>query len=106
MPATKSPTSIKGIDKPSCSPTRYKFRGRGPLKIASSQWEVIAYGNDWVMTYFAKTLFTPAGLDLYVRTPATLSNDALDEITRQAAGAEGQVGQLAAKFFTVPVSEQ
>jgi len=46
------------------------------LKIASSHWEVLGYGAEeggWAVTYFAKTLFTPAGIDVYSREKGGLS---------------------------------
>ena len=50
----------------------WDWRGKGLLKVASSHWEVLAFGdepdgNQWIVTHFTKTLFTPAGLDIYSR---------------------------------------
>lgn len=37
--------------------------------IASSHWEVLGWGEKdgerWVVTWFAPSMFTPAGLDIY-----------------------------------------
>ena len=54
----------------------YNWRGKGWLKIASSHWEVLGYGEEdggWVVTFFEKTLFTPAGIDIYSRRKGGLS---------------------------------
>lgn len=44
-------------------------RGRGLLKVASSHWEVIGWGErdgeKWAVTWFAPSMFTPAGVDIY-----------------------------------------
>lgn len=67
----------------------WHWRGHGWLKIATSHWEVLGYGNheggDWVVTYFAKTLFTPAGVDIYSRAKEGLSESLLSEI-KEAMG--------------------
>lgn len=66
------PKSVKGIDTPD-GEGAWNWRGKGLLKIASSHWEVLGWGERdvlgekerWVVTWFAPSLFTPAGLDLY-----------------------------------------
>jgi len=63
----------------------FHWRGKGWLMVASSSWEILGYGtdeaaesqNDYVVTYFGKTLFTPAGLDIYTRTKNSLSETTL-----------------------------
>lgn len=69
--------SVHGIDTPNQSfPASYDWRGKGWLRIASSHWEVLGYGPEeggWAITYFAKTLFTPAGIDIYSREKGGLS---------------------------------
>lgn len=47
-----------------------------------SHWEVLGYGDgesgeQWVVTYFAKTLFTPAGIDIYSRRKEGLKEGTL-----------------------------
>lgn len=49
-------------------------------------------------------MFTPAGLDIYVRTPGAVSDDVLEEIAQQAVAVGGEVGELAKTFFRVAVS--
>jgi hypothetical protein len=84
----------------------YHWRGKGWLMIASSKWEILGYGdeqgtgNSWVVTYFAKTLFTPAGVDVYSRkgqlTPATL-----EDIKRALGELGGEVAGLAKDVFEI-----
>ncbi|KAL9618683.1 MAG: hypothetical protein Q9160_006650 [Pyrenula sp. 1 TL-2023] len=70
-------------------PGQYDWRGKGWLVIAGSHWEVLGWGTtateagevDWAVTYFAKTLFTPAGVDVYQRRAA-----------KAEGGEEGQGG--------------
>ena len=62
---------MRGVDTPHPShPAAYGWRGKGWLKIASSQWEVLGSGEEeggWAVTFFQKTLFTPIGIDVYAR---------------------------------------
>ena len=98
-----TPLPTPGSKKPGTGPGkaeegRYTWRGKGPLMVATSNWEVLGWGggggtgtergegttgtfrspatdadDQWVVTYFAKTLFTPAGIDIYSRKPEGLS---------------------------------
>ncbi|ETN39378.1 uncharacterized protein HMPREF1541_05601 [Cyphellophora europaea CBS 101466] len=56
--------TVRGVDSPDPHvAAAYNWRGRGWLKIASSHWEVLGWGEEeggWAVTFFAKTLFTPA----------------------------------------------
>jgi len=81
----------------------FKWRGTGLLKIASSKWQVLGYDvqEGWAVTMFEKTLFTPAGLDVYVRHPGALSKERMDEIIRNVQGLGGEAGALANGFFEV-----
>jgi hypothetical protein len=76
--------SVHGIDTPNQNfPGSYNWRGKGWLKIASSHWEVLGYGDEeggWAVTYFAKTLFTPAGIDVYARKKRGFSEGLLQRI--------------------------
>ncbi|KAJ9297507.1 hypothetical protein DTO271G3_4282 [Paecilomyces variotii] len=73
----------------------YHWRGKGWLMIASSKWEVLGYGSadgggmgvegqsvDWAVTYFAKTLFTPEGIDIYSRPSTKLPATLIEEIKK------------------------
>lgn len=114
-------TSIKrvhGVDKPFHVPNAapaesadaasmaYQWRGKGWLMIASSKWEILGFGdepgtgNSWVVTYFAKTLFTPAGVDFYSRK-GSLTPEMVESIKAAIAGLGGDVAKLAAGVFEV-----
>ena len=75
---------VKGIDKPDDAvESAYNWRGKGWLKIASSHWEVLGHGEQdggWIVTFFEKTLFTPAGIDIYARQQGGLSKQLIDQI--------------------------
>jgi hypothetical protein len=116
-----SVSTVRGIDKPfstitsgadtappeaSLASLGYNWRGRGWLVIASSKWEILGYGaetgteNDWVVTYFAKTLFTPAGLDFYSRK-GQLQSHTVEEIKGALQGLGGEVANMASAIFEV-----
>ena len=98
--------------------TRFKWRGKGWLKVASSRWQILGCSPrltlasessgpvdlPWVLTYFDKTLFTSAGLDIYARSPEGLPENLVDEIISKAKALGGDVGRLANTFFKVPTS--
>ena len=85
----------------------WNWRGTGWLAIASSHWEILGYGdtdggNQWALTYFAKTLFTPAGIDVYSRREEGLGQDLFQQIKQKLAETENdEVKELASKMFMV-----
>ncbi|KAK5108112.1 hypothetical protein LTR62_008766 [Meristemomyces frigidus] len=91
--------TIHGIDTLAPSSTAngardaWDWRGKGWLKIASSHWEVLGYGEEtgtgkkWVVTCFAATMFTPAGIDIYSQDAGGLGEKTLEEVK----GALGRV---------------
>lgn len=90
----------------------YNWRGKGWLMIASSQWEILGHGdeegggssNSWVVTYFAKTLFTPAGVDFYSRKGA-LKPETLESIKAGLEMLGGEIGKLAREIFEVKMDD-
>ncbi|KAI9795875.1 MAG: hypothetical protein M1835_005072 [Candelina submexicana] len=98
--------AVHGIDKASSKNSgAWNWRGKGWLTIASSHWEVLGYGNqgeEWVVTYFAKTLFTPAGIDIYARPQPKLSSEIVVQI-RKALGELPDTGlqELAGSIFEI-----
>lgn len=128
MDKNKSKVStVRGVDKPfSTTATAggsaseeelaswgYNWRGKGWLMIASSKWEILGYGaetssasatpdagNDWVVTYFAKTLFTPAGVDIYSRR-GQLQTETVTAIREAIKGLGGDVARLGGEVFEV-----
>jgi hypothetical protein len=70
--------------------------------IASSYWQFLGYSSSWAVTYFSKTLFTPAGIDIYVRDGENgLSEELYDEIMRKLAALGGNVGEISKGMFQV-----
>lgn len=86
-------------------------RGKGWLMIASSHWQLLGYrvlpytslaasasapptDPEFVVTYFAATLFTPAGLDIYARHPTALGDEYVDKLTRELVGLGGECERL------------
>jgi hypothetical protein len=64
--------------------------------IASSHWEILGYGGEeggdqWVVTYFAKTLFTPAGIDVYSRRKEGLGKEILEQVLAALKSVEDPV---------------
>ncbi|KAF2803259.1 uncharacterized protein BDZ99DRAFT_351139, partial [Mytilinidion resinicola] len=91
--------AVRGVDKIDASSGgwAYNWRGRGWLVIAGSRWE-------WVVTFFAKTLFTPAGLDLYSRGGKGLGEATVEGIKKSLAGVGDEVvRKLAEGLFVVKI---
>ncbi|RXK35024.1 hypothetical protein M231_07727 [Tremella mesenterica] len=73
------PSTVKGreILTPHTNGATFDWRGKGLLFFVSSHWEVLGYGKDeesslqWAVTFFSKTLFTPAGIDIYLRSTSS-----------------------------------
>ncbi|NTY02356.1 hypothetical protein [Deinococcus sp. JMULE3] len=61
---------IIGVDTP-FPDGGWAWRGVSLLtRFTVSRWRVLAAGDGWAITVFERTPFTPAGLDVYARTPA------------------------------------
>ena len=77
------------------------------LMMVSSHWEVLGYGDledehQWAVTYFSKTLFTPAGIDVYSRKKQGLPEVFLPAVKEALAGIEHEpVQKLAEEIFEV-----
>ena len=119
----------------------FDWKGKGWLFFVSSHWEVLGYGREdssnleWAVTCtsfsplpylfsqqhakrpeelmidFSKTLFTPSGIDIYIRsspsggsTPTTEQRqELLEKVIVAVQGCKvGGVGELAKKGFQVP----
>ncbi|KAJ4290301.1 hypothetical protein N0V90_010517 [Kalmusia sp. IMI 367209] len=120
--SSSSTKTVRGVDKPFSVPNTaeggdgeraslaYNWRGKGWLKIASSKWEILAYGdeegtgNAYVVTFFAKTLFTPAGVDVYSRK-GVLKVETVEAIKAGLAELGGEVAKLAAEIFEIAMDE-
>jgi hypothetical protein len=105
--------TVRGIDK-ATSDTRgeWDWRGRGWLKIAGSHWEVLGWGtekqtgNKWVVTMFAKTLFTPAGIDIYSKAKDGLLAETLEAIKSALSNvSDGDVKKLSGELFEIKIDD-
>ncbi|KAK4688154.1 hypothetical protein P7C73_g1958, partial [Tremellales sp. Uapishka_1] len=113
--------SVKGVDTLTvgANGATFDWKGAGYLFFVHSHWEVLGYGKDeengleWGATFFSKTLFTPAGIDIYLRSsptdPKPTSTDheiranLVERIRAELIKVEeGGVGKLAAGGFEVP----
>ncbi|KAF3936321.1 hypothetical protein ABW19_dt0208988 [Dactylella cylindrospora] len=110
--------SIHGTDYPlSTTPTdlTYKWRGRGWLIIATSRWQVVGYGGrdvkevdgrlegvEWVVTFFEKSLFTPAGVDIMTVEKGGVDEETLKVIEDGLKGKGGVLEELQGKMFDIP----
>jgi hypothetical protein len=100
--------SVSGTDTPAGAGC-WNWRGNGWLMIASSHWEVLGYGDEegegegrWVVTYFAKTLFTPAGIDVYSRRKEGLGVRTVEAVKEALGRVESEVvRKLVGEIFVV-----
>ncbi|KAI0407838.1 hypothetical protein F4802DRAFT_489145 [Xylaria palmicola] len=85
--------SVLGVEKPDPNvPGAWNWRGKGWLVIASSHWEILGWGERplpggegverWAVTWFAPTLFTEEGVDLYSSRPEGLDEKTADDIVK------------------------
>jgi hypothetical protein len=87
--------NIKGIDTAtlasearSSDTSVWDWRGKGWLAFVTSHWEVLGWGERerdgrverWVVTWFAPTLFTKEGVDVYSDHPSGGSNELIHDI--------------------------
>lgn len=104
--------SVHGVDKAAGGDRgAWDWRGKGWLVIASSHWEVLGWGeeeggNKWVVTMFAKTLFTPAGLDVYSLRKEGASEETLEAIKWGLGKVDDEdVREMAGELFVVKVDD-
>jgi hypothetical protein len=101
---------VRGIDKAANPNSRgeWDWRGKGWLMIASSHWEILGWGeeegsgNKWVVTMFAKTLFTPAGIDVYSQARTGVKAETLTNIKEALAAVnDADVKKMASDLFEI-----
>jgi hypothetical protein len=79
----------------------WDWRGKGWLFFVSSHWEVLGWGERplagadggverWVVTWFAPTLFTKEGIDVYSDRREGPSKETLDEIMASLKGLDAK----------------
>ncbi|UZJ53946.1 hypothetical protein CBS101457_003266 [Exobasidium rhododendri] len=108
------------IDPSGVNGGSYLWRGYNFLKLFTSHWQIVAYSHNfinkskadsteplWIVTYFTATLFTDAGIDLYVR--GTLGDEEYDRILESLQSHQGdteadkELQKLAKEMFKIPV---
>ncbi|KAK3676991.1 hypothetical protein LTR78_003196 [Recurvomyces mirabilis] len=104
-------STVHGIDKladkSGDSRDSWDWRGKGLLKVASSHWEVLGYGEEdngrkWVVTAFASTLFTPAGIDIYSQHAEGTQVETLEEVRAALSKVDDKdVKKMAADLFEI-----
>jgi len=88
----QKPRLVLGVDRVQPDGS-YRWRGLTPLtRLTSSRWRVVHAEQDWALTHFEKTLFTPEGIDVYARAPRLAAD--MDEHVAGAIAAS----KLAAPF--------
>ena len=116
-------SEIRGLDKAAVSDStkdagrgEWDWRGKGWLKIAGSHWEVLGWGeeegrgegkgNKWVVTIFAKTLFTPAGIDVYSKSREGVQAETLGGIKKALEEIEDEgVKKMAGEIFEIVIDD-
>ncbi|MCJ1481718.1 hypothetical protein MMC06_001877 [Schaereria dolodes] len=99
--------TVTGIEKASGQDGgSWDWRGKGWLVIASSHWEILGHGEQsgerWLVTYFAKTLFTPAGIDIYARPQRRTSEATVKDLKAALAALDDpSVRRLASDIFEI-----
>ncbi len=81
----------------------FRWRGLTPLtRLTSSRWHVVASdesaadpGGRWAVTAFDKTLFTPAGVDVYCRAEGIT----VDAMAAARATLTGDLGAFLPQLF-------
>ena len=78
------------------------------LFVASSRWQILGCDTSgaegrpsWAVTFFEKTLFTPAGLDIYARSVEGLPEPLLKDIFEKIKVVGGGIAILSETFFEV-----
>lgn len=108
-------SKVEGVDKVAGagdSRGEWDWRGKGWLMIASSHWEILSWGeeegtgNKYVVTMFAKTLFTPAGIDVYSRDRSGVKRETLEGIKGALAEVHDEsVKKLAGEIFEIKIDD-
>ncbi|KAH6606737.1 hypothetical protein Trco_005890 [Trichoderma cornu-damae] len=105
--------SIAGVDTESPD-GGWDWRGKGWLFFVGSHWEILGAGEEktadggterWAVTWFAPTLFTKEGLDIYSDRREGLSEATYGKIDQalRKLGAEALVGMVAQDMEPVEI---
>lgn len=111
--------TVHGIDKLTATGEArdaWDWHSKGALALAGplakSHWEVLGWGeeagtgNKWVVTMFAKTMFTPPGIDVYSRDRGGLGQDTLARL-KLALGQvdDADVRKMAGEIFEIKTDD-
>lgn len=86
--------TVSGVDTAAGDTTVWDWRGAGLLKPISCRWELLGWGERgaegaverWAVTWFARTLFTEEGVDVYCDRREGMSEETAGEIRRALEG--------------------
>ena len=101
--------TVHGIDTASGlkNTGEWNWKGKGMLSLVSSHWAILSYGGveggeQWAVTYFMKTMFTPAGIDIYSRSRDGLSAETVKHIKEALSEVQDRnIRELAGVMFEV-----
>ncbi|KAH0490520.1 hypothetical protein TgHK011_001985 [Trichoderma gracile] len=89
--------SVAGVDTQ--SPGGWDWRGKGWLFFVGSHWELLGWGEEtradgeterWAVTWFAPTLFTKEGLDVYCDRRGGLSEGTYAKVEEALRGLDAK----------------
>ncbi|KAK6225348.1 hypothetical protein QIS74_01395 [Colletotrichum tabaci] len=116
-PGTGGVKSVRGVDTASspADTTAWDWRGKGWLFFVGSHWEVLGWGEReipggererWVVTWFAPTVFTKEGVDVYCDRREGLSEEGYREVLQALKGldAEAVVQMVEKDMLPVEIS--
>lgn len=90
--------TVAGVDTQSAD-GGWDWRGKGLLFFVSSHWELLGWGEvvnaegkkeRWAVTWFAPTVFTKEGVDVYCDSEAGLSEETYGRIEGALKGMEAR----------------
>lgn len=96
--------TICGVDTVADDTTVWDWRGSGLLKPISCRWEILGWGErrggggegatsvkeKWVVTWFAPTMFTEEGVDVYCDREGGMSEELADLVRKGLEGLEAK----------------
>ncbi|KAM0556056.1 hypothetical protein ACHAPJ_006041 [Fusarium lateritium] len=99
-PTSKDGTrkTVEGIDT-QASAIGWDWRGKGWLKFVATHWELLGWGEAvtaegvkerWAVTWFAPTIFTKEGLDIYCDRKEGLSEETYARVMEGLKGMEAK----------------
>ncbi|GAA99663.1 uncharacterized protein L969DRAFT_47938 [Mixia osmundae IAM 14324] len=106
------PSGIKDLS--TVNGVHWRWRGKGFLMPITSDWQILGLHlakehplppdrDEWIVSYFQATLFSPAGLDIYARTGSPpVDSERMDKIIKALQSVEDTtVAKLAKDIFPI-----